>query len=686
MDKKQIEMAFFCDGTGAYCIPQEPEVNSDVTIRFRAAAGTIAFIALCTNIGIFSMKQAEQTEMFDYYEAVIPVGTEPVTYHFEIKSEDYFYAYDSLGLSDSIRPEYDFRILPGFHTPDWAKGAVMYQIYTDRFCNGDPSNDVVTNEYYYIDRHVHAVQNWYKAPENFDVTDFYGGDLAGVMKKLDYLERLGVEVIYFNPLFVSPSSHKYDVQDYDYIDPHFGVILEDCEEVLPPDCDKNAQATRYIRRVTSMANLRASNQLFAELVTEAHRRGIRVIIDGVFNHCGSFHKWLDREHVYEKADDFELGAYYAPDSPYHNYFRFHEENAFPKNRTYERWWGHDTLPKLNFEGSKELEERILDIGRKWVSPPYNADGWRLDVAADLGHSEQYNHKFWRKFRKAVKEANPEALILAEHYGDPSAWLEGDQWDSVMNYDAFMEPVSWFLTGMEKHSEAYRPEMLGNDQIFVSSMRYNMSHFQASSLQVSMNQLSNHDHSRFLTRTNHKVGRASNLGPAAASEDINKAVFREAIVMQMTWPGAPTLYYGDEAGLCGFTDPDNRRAYPWGREDKELLEFYRENIRIHRENPVFRDGSLKLLFSAHDVISYARFNRDQQFVIICNNSQYSRHVNVETWLADVPMDGTLTQLLYTQEDGYSTRPVTYETKGGELKMMLPQHSAVILKNTTDETKK
>ncbi len=684
MDKRQIKMAFYCDGTGSYCIPQEPDVNTEVTIRFRAAAGTVAFIALCTNNGIFPMKQAEQTELFDYYEAKIIVGTEPVTYHFEIKSEENFYAYDSLGLNDSIRPEYDFRIVPGFHTPDWAKGAVMYQIFTDRFCNGDPDNDVVNNEYYYIDRHVHAVQNWYKAPENFDVTDFYGGDLAGVMQKLDYLEDLGVEVIYFNPLFVSPSSHKYDTQDYDYIDPHFGVILEDCEEVLEPNDHQNAHAERYIHRVTSKANLRASNQLFADLVAEAHKRGIRVIIDGVFNHCGSFNKWLDREHVYEEAEGFEMGAYYAEDSPYHDYFRFYEEDAFPKNRTYERWWGHETLPKLNFEGSKELEDTILNIARKWVSPPYNADGWRLDVAADLGHSEAYNHEFWKKFRKVVKEANPDALILAEHYGNPSKWLEGDQWDSVMNYDAFMEPVSWFLTGMEKHSEAFRPEMLGNDQMFISSMRYNMAQFLPSSLQVAMNQLSNHDHSRFLTRTNHKVGRALNLGAAAASEDINKAVFREAIVMQMTWPGAPTLYYGDEAGLCGFTDPDNRRAYPWGREDKALIDFYREMIWFHRANPVFRDGSLKILYSTHNVLAYARFNREEQFVIILNNSQYSKRVEIPTWLADIPMDGELTLIFYSQEEGYSTHPVKYETKGGILEGMIPEHSAVVLKNTTGQS--
>lgn len=227
--------------------------------------------------------------------------------------------------------------------------------------------------------------------------------------------------------------------------------------MLPEGVWDNSKATKYIKRVTSLANLEASNELFAHLVDEAHKRGIKVIIDGVFNHCGSFNKWLDRERIYENSNDFEKGAYVSADSPYKDFFQFNDMGAWPYNGTYNGWWGHDTLPKLNYEGSKKLEEYILNIGRKWVSPPYNVDGWRLDVAADLGFSAEYNHEFWRKFRNAVKEANPDAVILAEHYGDPYSWLQGDQWDTIMNYDAFMEPLTWFLTGMEKHSDSFKQE-------------------------------------------------------------------------------------------------------------------------------------------------------------------------------------------------------------------------------------
>lgn len=153
--------------------------------------------------------------------------------------------------------------------------------------------------------------------------------------------------------------------------------------------------------------------------------------------------------IYHANGGYEDGAFLSKESPYRSFFGFQDENGWPDNTSYEGWWDYDTLPKLNYEGSEELYDYILGIAAKWVSAPYYVDGWRLDVAADLGHSSEFNHKFWRDFRKAVKTANPEALILAEHYGDPKDWLEkGDQWDTVMNYDAFMEPLTWFLTGME----------------------------------------------------------------------------------------------------------------------------------------------------------------------------------------------------------------------------------------------
>lgn len=670
--------ALFCDGTSDYREPMEPMPGDTVTIRFRTGKDNVDIVWLCLEGTKLKMEKYETEYAFDYYRIQIRVEDAPVRYYFKVATGLVECYYDRVGASKEERPEYSFMIVPGFSTPEWAKGAVMYQILVDRFCNGDLSNDVEDREYYYIKTYSKHVSNWRKYPESFGVAEFYGGDLKGVQDKLDYLEDLGVDVIYFNPLFVSPSNHKYDIQDYDYIDPHYGAIVEDGGEVLPDGEHDNSKATRYIKRVTDRRNLENSNRLFIRLVEEAHRRGIRVILDGVFNHCGSFNKWLDRERIYEKEEGYAPGAFISEQSPYRSFFRFHNEHSWPYNSTYDGWWGHDTLPKLNYEGSSELYDYILRVGKKWVSPPYNADGWRLDVAADLGHTMEFNHKFWRDFRKAVKEANPSAIILAEHYGDPVDWLQGDQWDTMMNYDAFMEPITWFLTGMEKHSDDFRRERKGDIRDFQGAMEYYMTRFLTPSLHCAMNQLSNHDHSRFLTRTNQKVGRAEHLGCEAANEGVKRGVMKEAVVFQMTWPGAPTIYYGDEAGVCGFTDPDNRRTYPWGEEDRELLEFHRKMISIHKAYDAFKTGSVKFLSGGEDLLCYGRFNRREQFVILLNNDEFSRNIDVSVWAAGIPRTCELEQIMYATEENHSIVPVTYKVENGHLKITLPGQSAVILK--------
>ena len=677
--------ALFCDGTEGYVYPPEPKESELVTFRFRTAKDDADRVGLVTSADTYVMEKECTQGEFDYYTFETRLGEEPFRYCFEVQSGTEKYYYGRCGISREILEYYNFVVVPGFSTPDWAKGAVMYQIFTDRFYNGDKSNDVETNEYYYIGDYSRRVTNWDKYPANMGVREFYGGDLQGVMDKLDYLQELGVEVVYFNPLFVSPSNHKYDIQDYDYIDPHYGKIVDDGGEVLPDGVTDNSQATKYKKRTTGLKNLEASNELFIKLVEELHRRGMKVILDGVFNHCGSFNKWMDRERIYEGEADYEPGAYVSADSPYRSYFRFFKEGPenWPYNGNYDGWWGHDTLPKLNYEDSVKLENYILYIGRKWVSPPYNVDGWRLDVAADLGRSNEYNHEFWQKFRRAVKDANPNALILAEHYGDPSDWLKGDEWDTVMNYDAFMEPVTWFLTGMEKHSDEAREELLGNIDNFIGSMAHHMSNMLTPSLQVAMNELSNHDHSRFLTRTNHMVGRVEHLGPEAANEYVNKAVMREAVVMQMTWVGAPTVYYGDEAGVCGFTDPDNRRTYPWGHEDQELIAFHKEAIRIHKEHPALKTGSLKILGGEENILSYARFKGHDRIIVVINNRSERAEVKVPVWEAEIPIKCRMKRLLYSYKDGYATEYEEYLVEDGEVVANMGPHSALVLGMRNEE---
>lgn len=672
--------ALFCDGTSDYVIPAEPGIHEKVRLRFRTARDDAQEVCLISGGETLQMQKMSSGEVFDYYETEVQLTDTMFVYYFRIKSESEELCYHRCGVSEHPVEYYNFRIMPGFSTPAWAKGAVMYQIFVDRFCNGDPSNDVEDGEYVYIGEPVCKVKDWNEFPAAMDIRRFHGGDLQGVLDKLDYLEELGVEVIYFNPLFVSPSNHKYDIQDYDYIDPHYGVIIEDGGEALPEGEKDNTRATKYQKRTGDIRNLEASNRLFAKLVEEMHTRGMRVILDGVFNHCGSFNKWMDRERIYEPQPEYEKGAYVSAQSPYRDFFHFFDEReeAWPYNKNYDGWWGHDTLPKLNYEDSPTLEEYILNIGKKWVSPPYNADGWRLDVAADLGYSNEYNHIFWENFRKAVKSANPQALILAEHYGDPGEWLQGDEWDSVMNYDAFMEPLTWFLTGMEKHSDERRTDLWGNADNFVNTMNHFMASMLTPSLQVAMNELSNHDHSRFLTRTNHIVGRVAQLGSKAAEEGINLAVMREAVAVQMTWVGAPTVYYGDEAGVCGFTDPDSRRTYPWGLENRELVEFHKEMIRIHKREKPLRTGSLKMLSWSSNVLAYARFQEGEQIIVVLNNSKELKEVTIPVWQAEVPMKGKMERLMYSWEKSYTTERDIYLVEDGETVVNMGKHSVLIMK--------
>ena len=324
--------ALFSDATKDYRNPPECDPGDSVALRLRTGKYNVNKAYLCTDNGEYRMERVDSDNLFDYYEASVTVSEKILSYYFKVETAHGAVCYyNQIGASRELNQYYNFRIIPGYKVPSWAKGAVMYQIFVDRFANGRPQNNVLDDEYNYIGEHVNEVKDWYKYPEPMGVREFYGGDLQGVWDKLDYLENLGVDVIYFNPLFVSPSNHKYDIQDYDYIDPHIAMIVSDEGEVLAPGDHDNTHATRYIDRVTNRRNLEASNIYFAQLVEEIHKRGMKVIIDGVFNHCGSFNKWLDREHIYSRSrDQYELGAYERFESPYHSFFKFYSDQ-WPDN-------------------------------------------------------------------------------------------------------------------------------------------------------------------------------------------------------------------------------------------------------------------------------------------------------------------------------------------------------------------
>ena len=666
--------AVFSDETRSFRYPEEPTWRDKVTVILRTLENNAEEAFIVWDEGRIKMKLSESDGVFDYYRGVFLPSDKDIRYYFEIRQNGTLHYYSKAGVSKEPLKYADFVIIKNFKTPLWSRGSVMYQIYVDRFSNGDMSNDVCDGEYVYWDKPVHKVKDWYEPPEENDIQNFYGGDLRGVINKLGYLKNLGIDAIYFNPIFVSPSNHKYDIQDYDHVDPHIGRIVRDGGVPVRPDGKDNKNAGKYIKRTTDYKNLIASDEVFMELVRKAHGMGIKVILDGVFNHCGDFNKWLNKQGVYKREAGYEKGAYEDKNSPYENYFIWQNEREWPDS--YEGWWGFPNHPKLNYEGSKELFNDVMHIAKKWLMPPYNADGWRIDVAADLGRSAEYNHYFWREFRKAVKSAKPEAVILAEHYGDASPWLNGREWDTIMNYDAFMEPLSFFLCGMEKHGDSFREDLLNNGEAFADTMVRNMARLPRQSLFTAMNELSNHDHSRFLTRTNMKCGRLGGLKSHEAEEGINTAVFREAVMFQMTWVGSPTIYYGDEAGLCGFTDPDNRRTYPWGREDLSLIEFHRELIGIRKKYPALNFGSTMFLNEDYGLISYGRFDFKDKFAVAFNNNETERRVSIPVWRIGVRNDDFMEKMYLTNKNGFGYSGERFGVRNGIIDVVLEGRSGVI----------
>ena len=666
--------AIFSDETNGYVNPSEPGAYDNISICIRVAKDDVDRVEILHGKNYSEttlLRKYHSDYYFDYYKIFTDISNVVFRYVFRISKGKETVYYDRVGVSDGIRVFQGFEIIPDFKTPDWAKGAIMYQIFVDRFCRGDSSNDVLDDEYIYLGVPCTRTTDWYEYPSNFDVGYFYGGDLQGVMDKLDYLKSLGVEAIYFNPIFVSPSNHKYDTQDYEHIDPHYAKIVNDGGELVDPEAEDNLKATKYIIRTTDKENLEASDRFFADFVEIAHQKGIKIILDGVFNHCGSFHKWLDKEFIYKNAKGYPKGAFHGVDSPYRSYFRFYEDTD-----SYDGWWGHSTLPKLFYENSDKLVNEILAIARKWISPPYNVDGWRLDVAADLGHSEEFNHRFWTKFRKEVKKINPDVIILAEHYGDPYLWLNGKQWDTVMNYDAFMEPVSFFLTGMEKHSEAFYAEKRGDGKLFWHTLLYAKARMPMPAYMCSMNELSNHDHSRFLTRTNMKVGRLHTVGSKAANEGVDVSIFRQAVIMQMTLQGAPTIYYGDEVGVCGWTDPDNRRSFPWGKEDWNILEFHKYAINLHKRHKSLRCGSLIPILGEKDLIAYIRAVKDEQILVVIYTGSEEIEVDIPVWLMGLKNKDSLVRVMLTDETSYNVGEYAIEVKGISAKLKLKKNTAAM----------
>jgi glycosidase len=377
--------------------------------------------------------------------------------------------------------------------PGWVRDAVFYQIFPERFCNGDPANDPP------------GTLPWGGKPSP---GNFFGGDLRGILNRLDYIASLGVNALYLNPVFASGSNHKYNTTDYLRIDPAFG-----------------------------------DERVFRELVDSCHARGIRVILDGVFNHTG-----VD---FFAFADLKKNGA----SSKYAQWYNIRSFPVGPPGKpNYDCWWGYGSLPKL-MTGNPAVRQYLFDVTRHWLAS--GIDGWRLDVPNEIPH------QFWIEWRKVVKSVNPDAYILGEIWDDGSPWLQGDQFDAVMNYPLRASCIDFFASGTSTVSQ-FEDALARQRIVYPSGVTFNL-----------FNLLGSHDTERFLTLCRGDVER-----------------WKLALLFQMTYPGAPSLYYGDEVGMTGGKDPECRGTMIWdvSRQNGEMLRFTREAIALRRTHPVLRRGS------------------------------------------------------------------------------------------------
>ena len=469
---------------------------------------------------------------------------------------------------------------PDFKVPDWAPDIVYYYVFPERFRNGDRRNDPKPGRDRYQTHSVELHENWLDKPyrpgsgDGGDAiynNDFFGGDLAGLIDTLDYIQELGANTIYMTPVFKAASNHKYDTADFKQVDPAFG-----------------------------------SNADFERLTREAAKRGIRVIPDTSLNHTGSDSIYFDRYGNHRSGGAFE-GSRIRPDSPYASWYRFDATQKDP-DKQFRGWVGVTTLPELDKSSTawRDFAYRAPDsVMKLWLDR--GAAGWRMDVAPWVPDD------FWREWRAAIKAHRPDALTVAETWWDASKYFLGDMFDSTMNY-IFRNAVQAYAAGGHA-AELYR-------QIELMREAYPPQAFYAL-----MNLLSSHDQARAL----HVFGWHDDTRDPAVIE-LARQRLKLAVLFQMIFPGAPTVYYGDEVGVTGGDDPYNRATYPWadlgGRPDTALLAEFKRLIAMRHRHAVLRRGSIEApLFADEHVVVLARRLGDTWALTATNNARTPRTVTV-----------------------------------------------------------
>ena len=481
-----------------------------------------------------------ETELFSFFQEDISLFRNRYKYFFELVDYDgNQYVYDERGIrvgnaGSEITPFQFAYIAKGdlYEESKWLQESVAYQIFVDRFNNGDPS------------RNPEGTMKWGNV--NLTYNSRFGGDLQGVIDKLDYLEDLGIDIIYLTPIFKSKSAHKYDTIDYYAIDPEFGDI-----------------------------------EVIKELVKKAHEKNIKIVLDAVFNHSGT--EFFAFKDLLENQENSKYVDWYFVDK-------------FPVSTNSKSYYtfgtDHRGMPKLNTY-NQEVRDYLLSVSEYWIKE-VGIDGWRLDVCDEL------DHDFWREFKKTVKKANKDAIIVGEIMHEANSFLKGDQMDSIMNYPFKLAMVDFFAKNSISVEEF--SNVLGlNRTIYMDSITKQM-----------WNLIGSHDTPRFFTE---------------CAEDISR--MKLAIAFQFTYLGVPYIYYGDEVGLTGSHDPYSRKCMVWEEElqNKELFNFYKEMIKLRKENKVLIYGDFKVLYCKDNVLVFERTLGDEKMTLAFNNNSHNYYLQM-----------------------------------------------------------
>jgi len=636
-DNKVESDYLFSDQGSMFDANPEPTASTGVTLTLRTCKGDITganikFYDSADRVSHYvtmHWASSDPAGTFDYWQGTVPASPSQKHYRFQVNDGTGTAWVNGAGVSASEPAAGDFLIVPDFKTPDWMKNGVMYQIFPDRFYNGDTSNDVASGQYTYAgcktEHHAWGTSVLDATPAcNSEV--FFGGDLAGIDQKLSYIKgMLGADILYLNPVFASPSNHKYDTQDYRQVDPAFG-----------------------------------SRSTLERLITDVHSRSQgapgHIILDGVFNHSGASHCWFGMD-TYGKRSCHEAGAYQDQTGPYAGYYTF---QSWP--RTYSSFAGYAQMPKLDYgtSGSTVRLEIYADstsVVQSYLRSPYRIDGWRLDVAQALDAgggegSDDTNHEITRELRAAVKAANPDAEILGEYWDDPSPWLaDGGQWDGAMNYNGFTNPVSEWLCGQDEHGH----EAAISTPRFDQWLRDTRAALPVAAQETMTNELGTHDTPRFATR---------------CGGDIRKTFL--GLIFQFTYVGTPTLYYGDEYGMQGADDPDDRRTFDWSQAtpSNAAVALTQKLASIRKQYPALRTGSYKTLLADANAHLYAfgRWDASHRIAVVLNDTPGSQRVTIPVWQLGMTDGSQVTDLLTGS---------TYAISGGNLTVSVEGHYGAVL---------